>query len=225
MSKARNTPESVALPANVTAVFEARYLRWLFPLISRDASPHCLSGVSVEPAESGCVLVATNGCALGSVEVTQGTVSAKSIVRVPRWILPMCRPEIGKLAAGPWAVVVDSTLRIVSAGSAGAAVELAQNLASSKVIAVVPAAVIDGTFPDWRAVITKTVPDPNAAAAFSVALISTLAQVAAEIGDSKLHIEVGGRGPAIIRAREFFGLVMPLYEDKLGEVPAFARAA
>lgn len=84
---------------------------------------------------------------------------------------------------------------------------------------------VDGTYPNYRAVIPAEAPTPAAAAHYDSKYLAALDKAAALLGAPRAVIAQAGEGPALVSlgTPDAFGVLMPLRADK--NIPLTTRPA
>lgn len=215
--------------SKVTAAFPAEIALRVLPAISDEETRYYLNGLSIEPAPSGgCFIVATNGHIMAAEHSETAHLAGDSFIARfakdavkhlraakrdswPRWVV-VTREETGK-ARGAIVFATDAKEAIDAAAAGSPAVVLTQWLGAD----------IDGSFPDWRAVLPKP-EDMKSGACFdsaNPALIDRIARGAPAI--RIWHNSDSGSPHLITRpdATAWLGVFMPMRGKS--ELPAWFK--
>jgi hypothetical protein len=197
--------------ARASLSISAEYARLIQPFISTEETRYYLTGFYVEPHHhKGCLIVATNGHAMGIFHDVDGACSAPGIIRLNKPTLLAClhekRPRAGTPALKELSLVVRGSnafvYRFANSGKG-----------TRRLIAMQDDAVIDGTFPDWRALIPAA-GGQSEPASFNAELLRRFSHL--REGDKARSVitvmATGPETPAIVITgrKDFFGVVMPI---------------
>lgn len=193
---------------------------------SKEEERYYLNGVYIEAAgNDGAVAVATDGHRMVAFHDGAGFTSAPCIVPMPKAAIDCVRKRktrqfcwfgiVGEHAGtGRYeARVFDTT------DQASELDEVRERMLDPKDRGIIWSGaldLIDGSYPDWRAVIPKTIPKAGAAAAYHGKYLADFAAVAKDYSDSAaVSIHSDGNKPSIITAGrdDFVGILMPMVSD------------
>lgn len=201
----------------MTYILSADPILRMMTFSSQEPSRDYLAGVLIEPAKQGGVfIIATDGARMGAWydETAIRPDDAKPI------ILSNAKPILAALKYNPrqWAFVsIDpaGTGRL-TAYEAKAAIDV-QALDNVRELASVPAALVNGTFPDWRRVWPKATKAAGENSSFEARYLGDFAKVADNPKNATIAIYPAGDkdsagSPHVVRVggrAEFCGLIMP----------------
>ena len=182
-----------------------RTLKAVAVAASVEQTRYYLNGVNVQVADGQAVMIATNGhMMLGARHATDGDACA--------CIIPLALIKSVKLdkKAGDMAEFTfdGKDIAIRYAGS------------------IYGSGAIDGTFPNWRAVVPRE-PASGDAAQFNPEYIAAFAGAARVAGGKNITIAHNGNNPALVTWHDdnTFGVLMPIRSDDIPTLaPAWARA-
>lgn len=219
-----------------TAIFNASLFRAAAYAQSTEETRFYLHGVFVEPAPRGGVLLtATDGNMLVNVWDANGSCSDPGIVALPPALLKECKAKRGETRFIRMANGVASVHNVKSYDTTRPYDEAISEF--GQCLAVAPSScMVDGTFPDWRRVIPRTINKPMHEC-FDAQLLATFVDVAAALANAAGKFErehkpvisvIGNAGsPALVRfagVANAFGVVMPFRETLVSTLPDYLQA-
>ena len=177
------------------------------PFLSKDGFRYYLNGFSVEPADTGVVLAATDGHCLGALAVSDAFAARKVICVPAKWGALRLPTVAIKTKKSIWLVCKDfGDSLILMIAVAAESLQQAIETPASLAMAVYKNPLIDGTFPDWRrAVPTEVAP---VSAPFSPAVVARFSRDRAAVRFSGSE-----EGASLVRLSgddDFIGVVMSL---------------
>ena len=190
---------------------QARYVAALAPMICKEWTRYYLQGIFVTPRLDGILLVATDGHRMGAIYDAEGTTNGDWICSVPAALASGCR----KKAAS----------HIHFVGQAGYITSEDFSLGNDPTeidethIAVAPAPPVDGTYPDFRRIFPKEIPEQQMS--FNRRYLSEFA------GDQIELRPQDERSPSVVLVSsmpEFVGLLMPVYGGGRRSSPQWFKA-
>lgn len=189
------------------AEISARYLPMVAPFISEEPTRFYLNGLFIEPRpEGGAFLVSTNGHVMAIVFDKSASADAAAIWPLSRALIRAARdarPQTRRLAFD------------------GRHAELVNERGKAEMAAL--SEPIDGTFPNWRKLISAPV-ESGKPLAFNAEYLSGFRAAA---DGRAIQIFGTSPGPAIVRTSgtpEFLGLLMPMVGEMIAPVPAWLVA-
>lgn len=203
--------------------FRAEYLSICAPCVSDEKTRYYLQGVSL----SGWIAAATDGHVMilarldsdpESVAIEPaGSKPEPIILPVSKDLLKHCR-ETRKDHGTRYVVVsrgegLKVAIRIVVSRSGKAAIDAAD---SGAAVYTWETQLIDGTFPDYRAVLPRAETIPAVAPAFNLALLDKFS-IAAGSGGARI-VPTAADKPAVVTfsRSDVFGVIMPTRSDDYG---------
>lgn len=197
---------------------DANLFRLAYLATSTEKTRYYLAGVSIEAHPGGGVLLtATDGHQMLCIYDATGTIDGSPvIVRLEKAQLTACKPHSHDAVHN---VEHKPPGRRLTAGLAASLATVMQ--ADGKQIAIQADWCIDGTFPDWRRVVPRNIPDVSAPVCFAGAMFDTFEAVSRGLGrGGVISIAADGPGnPALIRFpkdNRAFGVLMPSPRSALG---------
>ena len=184
----------------------ARLLRAVALAQSTEESRYYLCGVHVEPhPDGGVILVATNGHVMTVARDPDGTCDAEAIYPITKKALADLKGKADR------AVIADGMLTILDQ--------------CGGVLGMHVAAPIDGTFPEWRRVLSE-MSDNTETQAFVVEYLDRLNQTAKTLG-ALIYTICHRSTPALVKyaeIHEVFSAIMPCRSDGDSCLPSWAIA-
>lgn len=214
------------VPANrrISVCAKRFYAAWQF--ISSEETRYYLNGVYIEPhPDGGVIMAASDGHVLAAVRDKTAHISGDGgwICSVPKgpFITALKRKSAGTLH------FVDSSVYLTDAilGQDATDPEFDPTIITAQHNAIAYARPVDGTFPEWR----RLIPSAKADASTRIVLngkhfdrFNKAVAALAEDGTPELSIAMPRdmQSPIVIqsgRAKDFFGLVMPMREQEKAE--------
>lgn len=197
-------------------IVNAAHLLCAHTAISKDNIRYYLNGVFITRREAGgAYVVATDGHRMlvgydNEAHVDEGEGVILATLRLPA-LVKLCKPRKGS-AIPRWVVInaANGTASIYEAARG--------EILDTAPIATFNDALIDGTFPDFRAVVPQFKTDAlQTSGVFSPELLGDFTV----LGDGIRIISPEAYGPALVvgERRDFFGIVMPQRGDNVGSEP------
>ncbi|WP_296988149.1 hypothetical protein [Thalassospira sp. UBA1131] len=229
------TPQKQAdfIPANRRISVCAKRFYAALQFISHEETRYYLNGVFIEPhKDGGVIMAASDGHTLAAVRDNSAHIAGESgwICSVPKgpFIAALKRKSAGTLHfVGNSVYLTDAVL-----GQDATDPAFDPTLITAQHNAIAYAKPVDGTFPDWR----RLIPSPQAEASTRIVLdgkhfnkFNKAISALADDGTPELSIAMPRDmlSPIVIqsgRAKDFFGLVMPMREHTKAEAdPAWLK--
>ena len=196
---------------DVVAKFDADLFHIAYAFTSREETRFYLCGVLIEPhPEQGVLLVASDGYQLIVIHDEDGFAKEKIIVRMDKNPLSLCRKK--KTDKDPWTETYDKrAVEILPDGTAFVLLE-------GKRIGVQEDAIIDGTFPKWRAILPTGITKQPTLTGYDGCLLGKFSVAAKRLtGKGNLFFAAGKNEPFVINfsgQAKAFGVMGPIVTDE-----------
>ncbi|WP_119309670.1 hypothetical protein [Cohaesibacter haloalkalitolerans] len=175
--------------------------------VSKDGLRYYLNGVLIEPdPRGGIFLVATDGHRLVVFRDPDGMTDKPHILPVPKHLFDACKYSA---KAGKRELMADGDL-----------IHLYENIVEEEPSVRVHVSIfseIDGTYPDWKAIIPGSTIEQQQSDSFSCPYLSSFGQlIIAAYGNSQEHKAIrllqNGQGGALVlhNTIDWFGMLMPM---------------
>ena len=179
---------------------------------SKEQTRYYLNGVYVSPApQGGALLVATDGHCMFVAHDAEATVTGDGIVQLTAETLKACKAK----ARTPRLLIVEDNRAKVEE--------------DCNAVALQPgAALVEGTFPDWRRVIPSALADGAPAVNLDAAILARLSAALCASKTPKVTLAPSGNelAPYYVFGdlQNAFGILMPCRASRTYAIPAWATA-
>ena len=207
---------------DVVAKFDADLYHIAYAFTGHIATPSCMWGVLIEPhPEQGVLLVATDGYQLIVIHDEGGFAKKKIIVRMGKKQRSLCKKKPDKDA---WGEIYDKREVVILPDGA------AFIFRDGERIGVQEDAIIDGSFPNWRAILPTSITKQPTLTGYNGRLLGKFSMAAKRLpGSGRLFFAASEGKPFLVnfsRRAKAFGVMGPVVTDEIfAGIPDFMKKA